>query len=71
MVCDYGIKSRILCFQDDHVAIPVKALNCGFVINKGGATATDILELIHLVQDVVFDKFGVRLEPEVRIIESK
>ena len=49
----------------------VSELHAGFVINKGGATATDILELIHLVQDVVFDKFGVRLEPEVRIIESK
>lgn len=48
----------------------VSELHAGFVINKGGATATDILELIHLVQDVVFDKFGVRLEPEVRIIES-
>ena len=49
----------------------VSELHAGFVINKGGATATDILELIHLVQDVVFDKFGVRLEPEVRIIKSK
>ena len=48
----------------------VSELHAGFVINKGGATATDILKLIHLVQNVVFDKFGVRLEPEVRIIES-
>ena len=48
----------------------VSELHAGFVINKGGATATDILQLIHLVQDVVYDKFGVRLEPEVRIIES-
>ena len=49
----------------------VSELHAGFVINRGGATATDILQLIHLVQDVVFEKFGVKLEPEVRIIENK
>ena len=46
----------------------VSTLHAGFVINKGGATATDILELIRLVQNTVYDKFGVALEPEVRII---
>lgn len=40
----------------------------GFIINRGDATATDIIELMHLVQNTVYDKFGVRLEPEVRII---
>ena len=48
----------------------VSQLHAGFVINTGGATATDILELIALVQDTVWDKSGVRLEPEVRIIET-
>ena len=46
----------------------VSTLHAGFVINKGGATATDILELIRLIQNTVYDKFGVMLEPEVRII---
>ena len=46
----------------------VSNLHAGFVINKGGATATDILELIRLIQNTVYDKFGVSLEPEVRII---
>jgi len=46
----------------------VSELHSGFVINKGGATATDIIELMHLVQNTVYDKFGVKLEPEVRII---
>ena len=46
----------------------VSTLHAGFVINKGGATATDILELIRLIQNTVYDKFGVSLEPEVRII---
>ena len=40
----------------------------GFVINKGGATAKDILDLIHHVQDEVKKQFGVDLHTEVRII---
>lgn len=46
----------------------VSVLHSGFIINTGGATATDILDLIALVQNTVYDKFGVKLEPEVRII---
>ncbi|MBQ6899837.1 MAG: UDP-N-acetylmuramate dehydrogenase [Firmicutes bacterium] len=46
----------------------VSTLHSGFVINTGGATATDILQLMALVQNTVYDKFGVMLEPEVRII---
>ena len=49
----------------------VSAKHCGFVINRGGATGTDILELMHLVQNTVYDRFGVHLEPEVRIIGTK
>ena len=40
----------------------------GFVINKGGATAKDILDVIHHVQDEVKKQFGVELHTEVRII---
>lgn len=46
----------------------VSTQHSGFIINRGGATATDILQLIALVQNTVFDRFGVMLEPEVRII---
>ncbi len=46
----------------------VSELHSGFIINRGGATASDIIDLMHLVQNIVYDKFGVRLEPEVRII---
>ena len=46
----------------------VSVLHSGFVINTGDATATDILDLMTLVQNTVYDKFGVKLEPEVRII---
>lgn len=46
----------------------VSQLHSGFIINKGGATATDILQLMEIVQAKVLDEFGVKLEPEVRII---
>lgn len=46
----------------------VSELHSGFIINKGGASATDILQLMEIVQARVFDQFGVKLETEVRII---
>lgn len=46
----------------------VSELHSGFVINIGGATATDILQLKDIVQARVMEEFGVMLEPEVRII---
>lgn len=41
--------------------------HAGFVVNIGGATASDVVNLIHTVQQGVFDDAGVRLEPEVRM----
>lgn len=46
----------------------VSAKHCGFVINTGNATASDILKLIEEIKDVVYGKFGVTLESEVRIL---
>lgn len=46
----------------------VSEKHTGFIINKGNATATDITDLMVLVQESVYKKFGVRLEPEVKII---
>lgn len=40
----------------------------GFVINRGNATAVEVLSLIQHVQDTVEEKFGVRLETEVKRI---
>ena len=39
-----------------------------FVINKNKATATDVITLIKDVQKIVFEKHGVMLETEVKII---
>ena len=46
----------------------VSEKHAGFVINRGGATAADILSLMEKVQDEVERRFGVRLDPEVRIL---
>jgi len=46
----------------------VSPLHAGFIINTGNATAKDIISLMRLVQNTVYDKTGIRLEPEVRII---
>ncbi|MCR4672600.1 MAG: UDP-N-acetylmuramate dehydrogenase [Lachnospiraceae bacterium] len=40
----------------------------GFIINTGGASAKDVLDLIRLVQDRVKEMTGVSLEPEVRLV---
>lgn len=44
----------------------VSEKHCGFVINRGDATAADIVELMRQVSERVEEKFGVGLEPEVR-----
>lgn len=46
----------------------VSEKHCGFVVNKGEATAKDVLSLIEDVKRIVYDKFQVELEPEVKMI---
>ena len=42
--------------------------HCGFVVNKGGATAEDVRNLICAVQKKVQEDAGVKLEPEVKFL---
>ena len=46
----------------------VSEKHCGFIVNKGDATAADVLQLIEDVKKNVYDKFQVELEPEVKMI---
>jgi UDP-N-acetylmuramate dehydrogenase len=46
----------------------VSQKHAGFIVNKDNATATDYIGLIHHVQATVKEKFGVKLEREVKII---
>ena len=43
--------------------------HAGFAVNLGGATAGDVKELLRQVSDRVYERTGIRLEPEVRIWE--
>ena len=47
----------------------VSEKHAGFIINRGGARSADVEELIRQVQERVFDRTGVRLEPEVRLLK--
>ena len=46
----------------------VSEKHCGFVINSGDATAAEVLQLIQDVKKIVYDKFQVELEPEIKMI---
>ena len=48
----------------------VSEKHAGFVINRGGATFADVMGVIRGVQERVLAEKGVRLEPEVKIIEG-
>lgn len=52
-------------YQVGNAAISTK--HAGFVVNLGGATAEDVKNLLKQVSDIVYEKSGIRLEPEVRI----
>lgn len=61
LIQDAGLKG----FQVGGAAISTK--HSGFAVNLGGATAEDVKALLRQVSDIVFEKSGIRLEPEVRI----
>lgn len=44
----------------------VSEKHSGFVVNTGNATCSDVLGLVEHIQKTVYDKFGVKLEPEIK-----
>ena len=42
--------------------------HAGFIVNIGGATASDYLELVNVARDAVYNKFGILLEREIEVI---
>lgn len=62
LIQDAGLKGYSIgdaCVSEKH---------SGFVINKGNATCKDILALIEYIQKVVYEKFSVKLETEVKFL---
>ncbi len=62
LIHDSGLQG----FQIGGAQVSLK--HAGFIVNVDGAKATDYLKVIAHVQQTVFNKFGVHLETEVRII---
>ena len=58
-------QSGLRGYQVGDAAISTK--HAGFAVNLGKATAQDVKKLLGQVSDIVFEKSGIRLEPEVRI----
>lgn len=60
--------------QDSHLqgvqigGVQISTKHAGFMVNVNNGTATDYVQLIHHVQQVVKEKFNVNLETEVKII---
>lgn len=46
----------------------VSEKHAGFIVNKGNATAKDILELTNYIQDKVYEKFNVKIELEIEVV---
>jgi UDP-N-acetylmuramate dehydrogenase len=46
----------------------VSERHANFIVNKGGATAAEVKQLIGRIQQIVWEKTRVRLEPEVRLV---
>ena len=61
LIDEAGLKG----YQVGGAAISTK--HAGFAVNMGGATAQDVRALLSQVSDIVFERSGIRLEPEVRI----
>ena len=47
----------------------VSEKHAGFIINKGGATSHDVLELIGYIKDRIYEKYAIAIEPEIRFIK--
>ena len=62
LIMDSGLRG----YQVGNAQVSEK--HCGFVINKGGATAVEVKTLISDVIEIVNNKFGVVLEPEVKLL---
>jgi len=46
----------------------VSCIHAGFIVNKGNATAKDVLKLVDIIKERVYEKFGKRIELEIEVI---
>ncbi len=62
LINDAGLKGKTVG------GASVSDLHTNFIINTDNATSKDIRNLINLVRETVFEKFGIELEPEVKMV---
>ena len=48
--------------------VEVSQVHANFFVNRGGATADDVIQLIEMVRERVRDKFGIELELEIEVV---
>jgi UDP-N-acetylmuramate dehydrogenase len=48
----------------------ISSVHANFIVNRGEARASEVRELIRLVQERVFQQTGIHLEPEIRCIDE-
>jgi len=63
LIEDCGLKGRAVG------GAQVSEKHAGFIINTGDATCADVLALMALVEKAVYERFGVRLEREIRLLK--
>ncbi len=61
LIEDCGLKGKTIG------GAQISEKHAGFIINRSDATAEDVLELIEYAQNEVMKKFGVKIEPEIRL----
>jgi UDP-N-acetylmuramate dehydrogenase len=62
LIEDCGLKGKTVGHARD------SEKHAGFIINEGGASATDVRDLIALVKDAVFKNTGIVLETEIKML---
>ena len=65
LISDAGLKGKTIG------GAQVSEKHAGFIVNIGGATTKDILDLIAFCQKTVQEQFGVTLETEVKIVGER
>ena len=46
----------------------VSTKHAGFIVNYSNATAKDVLNLIKYVKEKIYEKYGIKIEEEIRIV---
>ena len=49
----------------------VSEKHAGFIVNYNNATATDVINLINYIKEKVYNKYGIKIEEEIKIIGER